>query len=133
MSAPRVRCGIAAVKTSSPAGPTWARCERGLAQRSWTAPPAAPRGPGTAPPTDYGHTQNALLGAVLTGGPAGCDYAQIGGYFSLSRTRLITEFYIASGAPSSDLPAQAGWVSTWSGTWLNCSGRARNPLCSPGN
>ena len=32
---------------------------------------------GIAPPTDYAHIQNALLGAVLTGGPAGCDYAQI--------------------------------------------------------
>src|SRR5580704_9611186 len=30
MSAPRARCGIAAVKTSAPAGPTRAHCEQGL-------------------------------------------------------------------------------------------------------
>ena len=72
-----------------------------------------------------GHVQIAQFGAAAGGVPIGLDWRQIGGYFSLSRTRLITECYIASGAPSSDLPARAGWVSTWSSTWLNCSGRAQ--------
>ena len=80
-----------------------------------------------------GHVQIAQFGAAAGGAPIGLDWRQIGGYFSLSRTRLITECYIASGAPSSDLPARAGRVSTWSSIWLNCSGRARNPPCSPGN
>jgi hypothetical protein len=36
------------------------------------------------------------------------------------------------GAASGNLPAGRP-VSTWSSTWLNCFGTARNPPRSPGN